>query len=421
MATTLMPPVDERREYARGDAWRPGHAVADDGNDGHARPRGHVVDQPRIQFVTERRAQAGDGPVRFALGHGEPDRALGRRLEDRRDGETFCVDCDECPCRYAVDADHALPGDGHDRLAAHDRDRLDRIGRERALRGDFGTRLLRVDERPHVQRDARSGDRDERARVQYLRSVVRDFRRLAVMQLRDEPGVRHEPGIGGQDSGDILPQRHARRAERAGHERGCQIGSAAAERRDAAVGRMADEARYHGDGARIEQRLDPSPRQARRSGNMRRRAAVLSVGDDDFRGLDIRRSPPSPHERRRDNLRRHALTARHQEVAGARREVPEHADRNAQLAEFARGGIDRGQKTASRRPGGNQPSCDVPVAAEEGRSGSGGFGLSPGRGCVGSLEQQIRDASERGGDNDERPMMPRDELDGAFDGRNVGE
>ena len=56
----------ERREHARRDAWRAGHAVADDGNDGHARPRGHVVDQAARQFVAERRAQAGDGALGFA-------------------------------------------------------------------------------------------------------------------------------------------------------------------------------------------------------------------------------------------------------------------------------------------------------------------------------------------------------------------
>ena len=35
----------ERREDARGDARRAGHAVADDGNDRHARARGDVVDE----------------------------------------------------------------------------------------------------------------------------------------------------------------------------------------------------------------------------------------------------------------------------------------------------------------------------------------------------------------------------------------
>ena len=39
MATTLMRAGGERREHARGDARRAGHAVADDGDDRHARLR----------------------------------------------------------------------------------------------------------------------------------------------------------------------------------------------------------------------------------------------------------------------------------------------------------------------------------------------------------------------------------------------
>ena len=47
---------------------------------------------------------------------------------------------------------------------AHDRERLDRIARQRSARGDFGARRSGIEERSHVQHDAGARDRDERAR-----------------------------------------------------------------------------------------------------------------------------------------------------------------------------------------------------------------------------------------------------------------
>ena len=96
--------------------------------------------------------------------------------------------------------DHALAGDRDDRLVADDGQRLHRVGLERPARRDFGAGRVGVQERAHVHLDARAGDRDERARVQHLRAVVRDLARLAMVQLRNQARVGHEPWVGGQDA-----------------------------------------------------------------------------------------------------------------------------------------------------------------------------------------------------------------------------
>ena len=100
----------ERREDARGDPRRSRHAVADHGEHRHARLRRDVIDQAAGDLAAEHLLDALDGAVRLGFRQGEADRALGRRLEDRRHGEPLGFDRRErargdprgrppCPCR----------------------------------------------------------------------------------------------------------------------------------------------------------------------------------------------------------------------------------------------------------------------------------------------------------------------------------
>ena len=93
----------------------------------------------------------------------------------------------------------------------------------------------RIDERPHAHRDARAGNRNQRARMQHLGAVVRHFGGLAMMQLRDHARIGHQPRIRGHDAGHVFPQHHLRRAQRSRQQRRGEIGAAAAQRRHAAV------------------------------------------------------------------------------------------------------------------------------------------------------------------------------------------
>ena len=65
---------------------------------------------------------------------------------------------------------------------------------------------------------------------------------------------------------------------------------------DAAVGRAADEAGHHRRSCRAAS-SGPQPRRARQAaglGEVRRGAAVVAVGGDDLRGVDVRRAPARP-------------------------------------------------------------------------------------------------------------------------------
>ena len=55
--------VDERGEHPRRHARRPGHAVTDDGHDGHPAAGGDMVDEPGRELVAERMAKAVDRAI----------------------------------------------------------------------------------------------------------------------------------------------------------------------------------------------------------------------------------------------------------------------------------------------------------------------------------------------------------------------
>ena len=63
-----------------------------------------------------------------------------------------------------------------------------------------------------------------------------------MMQLRNHARIGHQPRIRGEDAGHVLPQHDMTRAKRSRQQGGGQVRAAAAERREAAVGRAADEA-----------------------------------------------------------------------------------------------------------------------------------------------------------------------------------
>ena len=101
---------------------------------------------------------------------------------------------------------------------------------ETSVPGEVG-----VGERPHEDRDPAPGDGDERARVQHLGAVVRQLRRLARVELGNDPRVGHHAGVGGEQAGHVLPERDPLGAEPPGEQRGGEIGAAATQRGDLAV------------------------------------------------------------------------------------------------------------------------------------------------------------------------------------------
>ena len=122
-----------------------------------------------------------------------------------------------------------------------------------------------------------------------LRSVMRDLRRLAMVQLRDQARVRHQVRIRGENPADVLPEHDLPRAKGAGQKSRRQIGSPASERRRASVGSLPDEAGNDGRRARGEERPQRTPGASSGLGKVRRGAAVLCVGRHDAAGIHVLR------------------------------------------------------------------------------------------------------------------------------------
>ena len=174
-------------------------------------------------------------------------------------------------------ADHTLAGNGDDGLTVHRGDRLDRIRAQRTPRRHLRAGGLGIDERAHLQDDPGSGDRNERTRVQHLRTVVRHFGGFTMVQLRDEARVANDTGIGREDARNVFPEDDAPRSERSAEQRRRQIRTAAAERGDAAVGCASDESRYHGNRSLREKRSNQTARIASGFREVGSRGSMLAI------------------------------------------------------------------------------------------------------------------------------------------------
>ena len=141
----------------------------------------------------------------------------------------------------------------------------------------------------------------------------------------------------------------------------------------------------------------------------------MLVGFDHLERVDVDRAAAGPGQRRGENLRRHALAARDQAIAGARLEVVEQADGGAELAVLAGRDVDRRQQLAARRAARQQRAHHVAVAAEEGRRQPRDLVAAPCEGLAGAFEQQVGDAGERRRHDDQRPRVSGDERRGLLD------
>jgi hypothetical protein len=323
--------------------------------------------------------------------------------------------------RHAGHSHQALAGDGDECLAADGGERLHRVVGERLARRDLGARALRVHERAHVERDPRAVERDERARVQHLGTEVGHLGSLAVVELGQQARVGHGARIGGQDAGDVLPQHDARGAERAGEQCRGEIGAAAAERRDGAVGPRADEARHDGRDSTAKQRQQQRPRLAPRGGEVGRCAAVAAVRRHELRRVDAHRAPAGGVERRGDYGARGPLAPRHQRVARPRRQVRERRHGVGDLLVLAGLCVGRSHELDARRPARHERRRQLAMASAE----RGGDGRRRGRiarhGAPRAVEQRVGDAGERRHHDHERPAVGLDQRDGVTDGGRVGD
>ena len=144
--------------------------------------------------------------------------------------------------------------------------------------------------------------------------------------------------------------------------------AAAAERRDAAVGRAADEAGH--DRRSCRRRAAAAARRRAQAGRVRevgRGAAVLAVGRDDLDGVDVRRAPAARASSAAASICADMRSPRDTSMSLARgARWPSTPIGAAQLAVLARRGVDRREQLrgAPRRPA-RSVARDLAMPAQE--------------------------------------------------------
>jgi len=149
------------------------------------------------------------------------------------------------------------------------------------------------------------------------------LRRLADVQLRDDARVRHDPGVRGQDSRDVLPEKDSPRRKRAREERRRQVGSAASERRDTPVRSGAEKPGDDRDDAFSQKRLEDPADIAVGFREKRGRRAEAAVGGDQIERADPRGRLPRRRQARGEDPRGDFLSAREDRIERRRAQVLE--------------------------------------------------------------------------------------------------
>jgi hypothetical protein len=138
----------------------------------------------------------------------------------------------------------------------------------------------------------------------------------------------------GEETRDVLPERHLARAEHASEQRGGEVRAAAAERRHLAVGGGAQKPRYHGHGAAVQDGAQGRAGAALGTPQVGRGVAERAVGLDDVGGVHVRHGAPARLKGGRDDPRREALASRGEIVGGARRQLAQRREAARHLFEL---------------------------------------------------------------------------------------
>ncbi len=270
-----------------------------------------------------------------------------------------------------------------------------------------------------MEGDAAAVQGDQRAWVKDLGPEVRDFGRLAVVKLGDEPRVGNGSRVRGQDPGHVLPEDHPRRPQRAGEEGRREVGAAAAEGRHRAVGPEADEAGDHGGDAPPEQGgqspAGPLPR-GHQVGSGR---SVPAVGRHHLGGVDALGLPARGVKGRRQDCAGRPLSARDQGVAGPGGQLAQRGHRVGDLLVLAGLMVGGGEEGPAHPARGHQLHRDVPVPAQErGRHRGRRRGVTPGR-APRAPEQGIGHPAQGRDDHRHGARMAADQVHRVADGARV--
>ncbi len=211
--------------------------------------------------------------------------------------------------------------------------------------------------------------------MQDLGPVIGELGRLAQVQLRDDAGVGYHARIGGEKTGHVFPERHFARAQGPAHQRGGQIGAAAAEGGHGALlgegavvvfeAGAADEpwddrnATGGAQGPQTLARLHIGEHEVREG------TAERTVREHDLRGVHVEGIEPRPGEGGREHRRGEALPATDHEIARARGQLFEGDQAGEQALELAEGTVDLGADRGRRAFALARLFEDVPVATAQ--------------------------------------------------------
>ena len=183
------------------------------------------------------------GRLGVLLGDGDAHRMDRRGLGDEDDVDSLPAQRVEQARREARNAHHAaaLQGDEGDVVGMGDADHA--VPHARRVPLHQRTRFLRVEGILDDDRNSLVHNGLDGRRIDDLGPEMGQFLRRPVGDVRNRAGGRDDLRIGRHDARDVGPDLHAAGVDAHGHERGREVGAAAAERRHAAVPVRGDEAR----------------------------------------------------------------------------------------------------------------------------------------------------------------------------------
>mmetsp|Transcript_39676 Transcript_39676/g.94004 ORF Transcript_39676/g.94004 Transcript_39676/m.94004 type:complete len:629 (-) Transcript_39676:205-2091(-) len=215
----------ERSHEGTGHAGGEGHALADDGDDGHVAEERDRVDRGAGEFKFKGLLECSQCRRALVVGHGHADGVLGGGLGDHEDVDvarahglheaaSYARDTDDA-CALQIDHGHLVNGrdalDG-DRLAPIPlrprhmvRDRRVTVleGRRAAL--DDSALEGGVEDVAHVHRDVVVDARHHRRGMQHLRAEVGQLHCLIVLERLDRESLRHTPRVRRVHAVGVLP------------------------------------------------------------------------------------------------------------------------------------------------------------------------------------------------------------------------
>mmetsp|Transcript_26023 Transcript_26023/g.77015 ORF Transcript_26023/g.77015 Transcript_26023/m.77015 type:complete len:519 (-) Transcript_26023:1323-2879(-) len=242
-----------------------GHSFTDDGHDGHPSVAADRVDGTPCELQLEPVVDGGQRPFPLVLGNRHSDGTLAGRLGNNQYVHPRVGQGTHEPFGHIGTSNHTGALQGHQRNFIDGRNALDGnfspLGPP-ILRLALGVHLLQggtpsadhgalergVENVPDVDGYLVVDARDHGGRMQDLRSEVRQFDRLVVLETRDAERLGHAAGIGGVHAVGILPHGDASGAGQFGEDGGGIVGSGTLEGGGDAVGGGGDESRHHHDG-----------------------------------------------------------------------------------------------------------------------------------------------------------------------------